>query len=39
MEMLMGIILGGILLLGVIVTGIGIYAISKITNDFLYRMN
>jgi hypothetical protein len=39
MEMIMGIILGVILLLGVIVTGIGIYAISKITDDFLYRKN
>lgn len=38
MEM-MEIILGMILLLDVIVTGIGIYAICKITTDFLYRRN
>jgi hypothetical protein len=31
------IILGIILAMGLIAGGIGIYAISKITNDFLYR--
>jgi hypothetical protein len=30
-------ILGVIILVGIVSTGIGIYAISKITNDFLYH--
>ena len=33
------IILGMIIILGLVTTGFGIYAISKITNDFLYRRN
>lgn len=33
----MEIILGTLLLLGIISSGIGIYSICKISNDFLYR--
>jgi len=30
------IVLGVVILVGIVSTGIGVYAISKITNDFLY---